>query len=338
MKIYLAGKIASNGWREAILLPGTMDKARLQVRTKNWPIIQNAVLGQHDYVGPYFIPNEGFNHDPGFHGADNHGVDATGNRNEWVHEEHAPMGYTQDEVVSLCLESILRADVVFAWLDRCDAYGTLVELGFASAHQKPILIGYPSWERDLWFAWHLSQFHSCAMSPRTALTNLLTHVQPEPEPIPEMKIDGYVYLLESGGVHKIGRAKVVDNRIKQIQPKLPHPINLIHTIPCTNMARAEFELHTRYKDCRLQGEWFNLTDQAVEDICRIKQIVSATPTPVARLSAYPAGMKVRHAAFGEGIVVRSQPDGNDHKVTVAFVGNGVREMLAGLAKLEKVVR
>ena len=49
-----------------------------------------------------------------------------------------------------------------------------------------------------------------------------------------------------------------------------------------------------------------------------------------------AGQKVRHAKFGEGIVVSCTPSGDDHEVTVAFVGGaGVKRLLLSFAPLER---
>ena len=54
------------------------------------------------------------------------------------------------------------------------------------------------------------------------------------------------------------------------------------------------------------------------------------PTP------FRAGDKVRHATFGEGIVVNCAPADTDHEVTVAFKGNsGVKRLLHSIAGLEK---
>lgn len=54
----------------------------------------------------------------------------------------------------------------------------------------------------------------------------------------------------------------------------------------------------------------------------------------ARLST---GDKVRHKAFGEGIVTECKPSGSDYEVTVAFTdGAGVKRLLLGFAPLEKI--
>ena len=49
------------------------------------------------------------------------------------------------------------------------------------------------------------------------------------------------------------------------------------------------------------------------------------------------GDKVRHSAFGEGIVMSCEPSGADFEVTVAFTdGGGVKRLLLGMARLEKI--
>lgn len=53
---------------------------------------------------------------------------------------------------------------------------------------------------------------------------------------------------------------------------------------------------------------------------------------------YKAGDHVRHATFGEGVVVNCVPNGQDYEVTVAFKGTaGVKRLLLSYAPLEKVV-
>jgi DNA helicase-2/ATP-dependent DNA helicase PcrA len=49
------------------------------------------------------------------------------------------------------------------------------------------------------------------------------------------------------------------------------------------------------------------------------------------------GDKVRHASFGEGIVMSSSRTGADTELTVAFKeGHGVKRLLKSFAPLEKV--
>ncbi len=51
---------------------------------------------------------------------------------------------------------------------------------------------------------------------------------------------------------------------------------------------------------------------------------------------FKPGDRVRHPKFGEGVVVASKPSGDDEEVTVAFVSEGPKRLLASLAKLEKI--
>jgi hypothetical protein len=51
--------------------------------------------------------------------------------------------------------------------------------------------------------------------------------------------------------------------------------------------------------------------------------------------AWKAGDRVRHRRFGDGIVVSSKIVKGDEEVTVAFVGEGVKRLIAAYAGLER---
>ncbi|MDT8306941.1 MAG: 3'-5' exonuclease, partial [Anaerolineae bacterium] len=57
-----------------------------------------------------------------------------------------------------------------------------------------------------------------------------------------------------------------------------------------------------------------------------------TPTPDG--PAFRSGQKVRHARFGDGIVVESRVTGDDEEVTVAFKSEGIKKLAASFANLE----
>ncbi len=64
-------------------------------------------------------------------------------------------------------------------------------------------------------------------------------------------------------------------------------------------------------------------------------VSSTTPRPKA--TPFSAGDRVRHAKFGEGIVVSCKKSAEDQEVTVAFKGGtGVKKLLLSFAPLEKV--
>ncbi|KAB8144310.1 AAA family ATPase [Chloroflexia bacterium SDU3-3] len=54
------------------------------------------------------------------------------------------------------------------------------------------------------------------------------------------------------------------------------------------------------------------------------------------VAAFFAGQKVRHATFGDGVVVSSKLVEGDEEVTVAFDGKGVKRLLASFARLESM--
>lgn len=49
---------------------------------------------------------------------------------------------------------------------------------------------------------------------------------------------------------------------------------------------------------------------------------------------FASGMNVRHARFGEGVVIESRLTNNDEEVTVAFAGAGIKRLMASFANLE----
>ncbi len=59
--------------------------------------------------------------------------------------------------------------------------------------------------------------------------------------------------------------------------------------------------------------------------------------PLPSEPAFAPGDHVRHARFGEGIVVSCEIEGADQKVTVAFRGEaGIKKLLLSFAPLEKI--
>ena len=68
-------------------------------------------------------------------------------------------------------------------------------------------------------------------------------------------------------------------------------------------------------------------------------MVRATTADRARIPGeryYRDGDRVRHARFGEGIVVTSRLTRHDEEVTVAFAGHGVKTLLGSIAGLEVI--
>lgn len=53
-------------------------------------------------------------------------------------------------------------------------------------------------------------------------------------------------------------------------------------------------------------------------------------------SQFRAGQRVRHATFGEGLVIESRVDGSDEIVSVAFEEAGLKRLMASYARLERL--
>lgn len=125
------------------------------------------------YVGPYSFDNLG-----------GHG---SGNARIW--ENHGSYELPQ-VVIEDCQERIRIADIVFAWIDTEDCFGTLVEIGFAAALKKEIWIAYPPKHQhaprgedddcyiedragnNLWYAFAHATKERCAATPEEAFVSL----------------------------------------------------------------------------------------------------------------------------------------------------------------------
>lgn len=79
---------------------------------------------------------------------------------------------------------------------------------------------------------------------------------------------GVVYVLKSASGYKVGRTKNVPARMRAFGVLLP----FVYTIPlCAwfeDCHEAEKRYHNRFASKRINGEWFDLTEQDLEDIRR----------------------------------------------------------------------
>ncbi|HET7089993.1 MAG TPA: UvrD-helicase domain-containing protein [Anaerolineae bacterium] len=63
---------------------------------------------------------------------------------------------------------------------------------------------------------------------------------------------------------------------------------------------------------------------------------SSPPARPSREPAFRPGQRVKHARFGEGVVVESRVQGDDEELAVAFEKAGIKRLLASFANLEKL--
>lgn len=163
LNVYLAGKISRNDWRFRIFPIRNADTSHI---TQN-PHPHQPVVDGMRYVGPFFLAC-----DHGcFHGDSSHGRGADRLRwaepsNTHLEPDASRICYTLDaaehtpqDVFQKCLKWLAEAEIVFAWVDAPSAYGTLVEVGIATALGIPVYLATSreaetryNISREMWFA------------------------------------------------------------------------------------------------------------------------------------------------------------------------------------------
>lgn len=150
--VYLAGKISKSGWREQL----APYRDLLQVDAPTADELANLSIDFNDgltVTGPFFISC-----DHGcYHGEGKHGVGAVQDVHN-IHHFNEWAGccgefYSRDDVFAICKKQIERAEIVFAFIDCRDCYGTLGEIGYAYALGKDVIILFSDKDikRDMWF-------------------------------------------------------------------------------------------------------------------------------------------------------------------------------------------
>lgn len=76
--------------------------------------------------------------------------------------------------------------------------------------------------------------------------------------------EGFVYVMECSGFYKIGWSGRPTIRHSHIQTANPVTVTLVGVIEGSRMDEATW--HEAFKDKRMHGEWFSLTE---EDVARV---------------------------------------------------------------------
>lgn len=137
--VYFAGKISKNGWRTGwgeLIFEDTEN-------IENLKSFEYKINDEMTYTGPVFIAcDHGCYHGKGTHGV---GADEFGGccGNEICRED----------VLYICKSQIERAEILFAYIDSADCFGTIAEIGFAHAIGKDIFIVFSNKElkEEMWF-------------------------------------------------------------------------------------------------------------------------------------------------------------------------------------------
>lgn len=78
-----------------------------------------------------------------------------------------------------------------------------------------------------------------------------------------------IYVFEQCGFYKIGYSYNPHKRLENIKCASPNETRLVLSFPIHNVKIVEKELHNRFKDKRIRGEWFELSDGDLQDITNI---------------------------------------------------------------------
>ena len=142
-RVYLAGPITNNPWRDSLLLGGESWSRNGPPNSicggDKWPIVQQELVGGFDFCGPWFEDLFG-----------GHGCGRTSSPStHGCYFSRAPGHHEHDNcfgdlgrkrVAQACRLAIDASDIVFAWLPKgAAAFGTVFELGIAAAEGKLIV-------------------------------------------------------------------------------------------------------------------------------------------------------------------------------------------------------
>lgn len=78
----------------------------------------------------------------------------------------------------------------------------------------------------------------------------------------------HVYIMEHGGLYKIGLSKNPHKRVKGITRFADGPIHLVYSRWVHMPYLLEAGLHIEFRDEWMHGEWFNLSPQQVSEAMR----------------------------------------------------------------------
>lgn len=124
-KVYLAGKITYDWWRNAILADGRADETRTPGVNTSEDDADGYFNMEHEegrfvMVGPHSVGCDHMcYHEHGGHAS---AGDCLGSGDAFI---------TRNDVWKACSRQIIKSDIVFAYIEGLDAFGTFSEIGFA---------------------------------------------------------------------------------------------------------------------------------------------------------------------------------------------------------------
>lgn len=162
--VYFAGKISHNGWRIGWGELVCEQAEKIEDLAK----YEYQINDELTYTGPIFLScDHGCYHGPGTHGVGADGLGCGG----------LPT-ICMEDVLYICKSQIERAEILFAYIDSADCFGTIAEIGFAHAIGKDIFIVFSNKElkEEMWFVDQMQRNTGIASS-KWLENNLLSKIK-----------------------------------------------------------------------------------------------------------------------------------------------------------------
>lgn len=133
-RIYFAGKIGPDDWRNEIL-PSRPHLRLAPCDPELFAARYSEDCGRFEYGGPFFADHNHVSVDETLHGV----------YDKYEIESVYGIRSAKDarwKIWKVNKERIERADAMFAYIDSPDCYGTLIEIGMAQASGLPFAVGF----------------------------------------------------------------------------------------------------------------------------------------------------------------------------------------------------
>ena len=167
---YLAGKITGTDWRDEIVegwgdenhSSHNHDAMSNYHKSELWEVAPRAAVARGGvmlgYTGPWWSPAFGGHGSSNFFRSPHAYLfrcwEETGDDADDADDEDKPTAKLFGEIRRNIDNAIAKADLVFAWIDTTDCFGTLVEIGIAAAKGKAIIVALSDQidAREFWLA------------------------------------------------------------------------------------------------------------------------------------------------------------------------------------------
>jgi thymidine phosphorylase len=136
-------------------------------------------------------------------------------------------------------------------------FGKIIDDRLANTCIKWILTGEKKYYEIIkdWFIWHLKNRiieNKKEIENDTKIKKI------------ENKQEGYIYIIKSKNLYKIGRTKNLKNRFKTYRTENPFEIKVIFQKKVNDYIKEEIKLLTKFKDKNYKGEWFKLDKKDIQ--------------------------------------------------------------------------